>query len=193
MGLWSGVGDLSAVEQLSRVSRGRPLEVIDAEDWEGRSELVHPHVFVPLSSMNLMLSRRAVPLFYFPPIRDEGDYHRFDDIWAGLVAQVAMRRLGLNWSVGCPVVEHTRASCAYQNLRLEAPGIAVNETLWKFLNATHFEAGDTTTELVLKRLSVRIGQLGAGAGVLAPPAPNVLNVRFFERWSTGLRQWAGRF
>ncbi len=90
-----------------------------------------------MCGMNLAWRTEATPALYFLLMGHGQPYDRFGDIWAGLFFKRIADHLG--WAVrsGGPLVEHRRASSVWANLRKEAPGLEVNETLWAKLDALH--------------------------------------------------------
>jgi hypothetical protein len=68
-------------------------------------------------------------------------FHRFDDIWCGLIMKKACDAMG--WSVrsGSPMIRHIRASDAKRNAELEAPGVVENEKVWEMLTYDNVVAG----------------------------------------------------
>lgn len=173
MGLWTKVADLSAPEQLVRADRGEPLDVpLPA----GRRMMPRGQYF-PLCGMNLAFTRRATPLMYFPPMGEGRPYSRFDDIWAGVVAQKVMAHLGWNWTCGEPHVVHQRASDPVANLVKEAPGIAANEQFWELIDGVKLTA-DTAVSAVAEIGEALARMSGAG-----------LNT-YLGAWGRGLLGWS---
>lgn len=168
MGLWSGVADQDAVQQLG-------------DDWgtdytpPAGTWLLHPQQLSPICGMNLAFARHAAPLAYFPKMGLDSPYSRFDDIWFGVVAQVVCRQLGKALSVGEPWVHHTKASNPYRNLEREAPGLTVNEEFWRWVDVPL--QGRTLSEVLDSLLS----QLAA-RDLLADPDYGRQFVRAWRRW-----------
>jgi hypothetical protein len=127
VGLWREHPDLDAVSAFWLMSEGAsPRYELPNRNW------IVPHgQVVPVCEMNLFLKREAIPLFYFPKMGEGSPYRRFDDIWAGIIAKRLMDHLGYHLSVGEPFVRHMRASDPYVNVVKEAPGLALNESLWE--------------------------------------------------------------
>lgn len=127
-------------------------------------------VLAPISGMNVMVRREALPYFYFAPMgKDSGvlclkcvgeggipdvpgfacvgcggsgsSLHRFADIFMGIHVKRVFDRL--NWAIytGASVVHHTRASDARRNVEQERLGMSWNEHLWKL------ESGDAELPL----------------------------------------------
>lgn len=128
MGLWRGVPDLDAIQSLASPPAGDYTPPAGSRVVPGRQ-------YVPLCGMNLAVRREAIPLFYFPPMGEAQPYRRFDDIWAGVIAQKVLDHLGWSLAVGEPFVHHVRASDPLVNLVKEAPGIAAHEELWPAIDS----------------------------------------------------------
>lgn len=122
MGLWENIGDWDS-KQIPPAGYFRP---------DTTSSRIIPHgQLIPVCGMNLCVSCRALPLFYFPLMGEGQPYRRFDDIWAGIIAKHLMDHLKWYLSVGEPFVNHIRASDPEVNKVKEAPGIEANEWMWK--------------------------------------------------------------
>lgn len=139
VGLWTGAGDPDAIEALTRVGAG---ETDTFPDPPPGSWIVPVGQLIPVCSMNICVSREAIPLCYYPPMGKGQRYARFDDIWMGIIAKYACDSLRWGIAVGEPWVRHSRASDPFVNLTKEAPGIALNETLWEEIMAFHYYAID---------------------------------------------------
>jgi hypothetical protein len=131
MGLWTGVPDLDGKTQLG----------MDENDL--RLKFFLPHIgvrllaqgeYAPLCGMNLCFTRRAIPLLYYPLMGRNQPYKRFDDIWAGVVAERLCDLMGWKISIGTPFVRHSRASDPRANVVKEAPGIEANEEFWTIVD-----------------------------------------------------------
>lgn len=135
VGLWRGTPDLDAVATLAATgpapSIGNP-----------RTRVVSPDQLFPMSGMNLAFRREIACLMYFAPMGRGRPYRRFDDIWCGLVVQRIARHLRYPIVCGHPFVDHRRASDPFVNLAKEAPGLGVNEHLWRTVAAVRL-TGET--------------------------------------------------
>ncbi len=129
VGLWSGNLDLDAITSLSHGPGQTPAGF--AESIVTR--VVSPAQFFPMSGMNVAFRSEYLPLFFFAPMGEGQPYRRFDDIWCGLVVQVALAHLGGPIVVGHPLIQHIRASDPFANLEKESPGVVLNERLWEFV------------------------------------------------------------
>ena len=184
VGLWSGVPDLDAKTQLT--------------SWSGRSDFtpppgshsILPGQYVPVSGMNLMVARRALPLFYFPLMGEGQPYRRFDDIWAGVIAKKVMDHLGMRLTVGEPFVRHERASDSKVNLEKEAPGMLANEHFWRVIDAVklpgYYTQANECVGFVGRYLEDRLPK-----EVHAYPVPGF--VPYLRQFGKALRVWARLF
>jgi hypothetical protein len=130
MGLWTKNGDWDAIQSL-----------VDEKTEEyftpfQESFLAHPQHRYPFCGMNVFFKCSLVPMMYYP-LMGIDDYFRFDDIWCGWMKQKIFEHLRLNWSIGKPWIEHTRASNARVNLMKEAKGVHKNEHFWQRINDIH--------------------------------------------------------
>jgi hypothetical protein len=92
----------------------------------------------PFCGMNFAFPAWALPYMYFPKMGQNTPYRRFDDIWCGLVMQLACESTNHALSVGGPVIDHQQAaSVASARARLiaEAPGIDANDMLWELFDS----------------------------------------------------------
>jgi hypothetical protein len=130
-GLWSNVPDLDAIQQ---------LQYPELRDVEFNHFHIPRHVFFPVCAMNFAFRKELLPYAYQAPmgrklLQDGLEvFDRFADIWAGLVMKYAIDNV-LNGAAvsGYSVVEHRRASNVWANLRKEAPGMELNETMYKYM------------------------------------------------------------
>ena len=133
-GLWSGVPDIDAFDQLSSGER----------TWYPHPEhtatrLVPAGLYYPMSIMNVAVRREHVRYLWMP-VLPEG-CKRWDDIWSGLVFKRLADLYGWNVVTGGPCVNHTRASNVVNNLRQEMLGYGINERAWQVLE-TQWCRGD---------------------------------------------------
>jgi reversibly glycosylated polypeptide / UDP-arabinopyranose mutase len=132
-GLWTNKIDLDGINQ-------KKYPKINIAPYPSVVQFVPPGQYFPMCSMNLAFTREAIPLMYFPlmgfdPEGNPWGYDRFDDIWAGVFAKKICDHLHLSVVNGSPFVEHRKASNAEVNIQKEKTGIAINETLWKAVDA----------------------------------------------------------
>lgn len=170
MGLWHGVPDYDAVQQLSGVA---PKRITLPQGHR----LIPANQYFPMCGMNVCFKREAAPLMYFPLQGKGWPYRRFDDIWCGVIMKKICDHLGLQVSIGPPHILHSKASNVYKNLEKEAPGIGFHDTFWKTINSISL---NETTPI----------------GCMAQLGQNLLNVSANEyMWEVGraLVEWASLF
>jgi len=130
-GMWRNVPDLDAIQQLQHP---------DLRDVEFTPSHIPRHAFFPVCAMNFAFRKELLPYAYQAPmgrklLHDGLEvFDRFADIWAGLVMKYAIDNV-LNGAAvsGYSVVEHRRASNVWANLRKEAPGMELNEEMYKLI------------------------------------------------------------
>lgn len=124
-GLWEGVADIDAIEQLT-------TEMDDhCYSWE--SHLVPPGVYYTMCIMNVAFRREFAPFMFMPPFPD--GMKRWDDIWCGIIAKRIADLHGWAVTSGKPLVHHERASNPLNNLRQEFLGYGINEELWETVDS----------------------------------------------------------
>jgi hypothetical protein len=121
-GLWNSVPDFDAPTQLLHARYPRELS------WTDRTIPVGS--YFPMCGMNVAIRPQAIPAFYFLLMGRGYDYDRFGDIWSGVILKKIADHLGYCINSGSPAIKHLRASSVWANLKKEAPGLEVNETLW---------------------------------------------------------------
>ena len=121
-GLWTNVPDFDAATQLVQARNEQP--------FEPKNFTVPVGQYYPMCGMNVALRPEVVPAFYFLLMGQNHEVDRFGDIWAGVLVKKITDHLGLAINSGDPAIEHQRASNVFANLRKEAPGMELNETLW---------------------------------------------------------------
>lgn len=122
-GLWSNVPDFDAVTQLMNERRNQEFSPVEQVIPRGK--------FYPMCGMNLAFKPKIAPAMYFLLMGREWTFDRFGDIWCGIFSKRICDHLGFAVRSGEPRIEHQRASNVWTNLRKEAPGYEVNETLWR--------------------------------------------------------------
>ncbi len=128
MGLWKGVPDLDSIQSLSHgISNDfKPPQI---------NRIMPNGQYFPLCGMNFGFKKEIAVLSLFAPMGENSPYHRFDDIWFGIILKKICDHLNLLVSCGQPIVHHKRASDPFVNLVREAPGIAANEEFWKIIDS----------------------------------------------------------
>lgn len=152
-GLWTQVGDWSAVDQLVLEGDEESLEMNKLE------QTIQPGHLFPMCGMNLAFRAQLAPLMWFGwQGRRQGPIDRFDDIWAGYVAKWWCDHV--RWSVysGQPYVKHERASHALSNLHKEVSGLWWNEYIWEQVLRQPFCPGEPMLNQ-LRRVWRAVGDL----------------------------------
>jgi reversibly glycosylated polypeptide / UDP-arabinopyranose mutase len=132
-GLWSGIPDLDAETQLETPP---PYEYS-----KGRYEYIPYGSYYPMSGMNVAFGREMVPAMYFGLMGhhlymdSDWGYHRYGDIWAGILSKRIADHLGYAVRTGSPWVEHERASDPHVNKLKEGTAKAANEWFWQRVDA----------------------------------------------------------
>ena len=116
-GVWTGVPDYGAVEQISIVPR-------EQEFYRGAVPI---GVKFPFCAMNFAFKAGATPYVYQAPMGPLVGLDRFADIWGGIELKRDMDMRGLAVVTGYAFVHHERASNVYKNLQKEAKGIELND------------------------------------------------------------------
>ena len=115
MGFWTEVGDFDAPAQLVL---GQTHQMsFDQRCIYGR--------YFPLCGMNLAFRVEEFPWCQFI------DVERFDDIWQGFLWQRKAWAAGQCFNLNGPLVRHSRQSNVWHNIRVEAPNLERNETIWQ--------------------------------------------------------------
>lgn len=137
MGLWTGVPDFDAPASLQW-----PDERWLSGDLPSQQFYAPSGIFFPFCGMNFAFRSSFIAAAFMAPMGFGTPYHRFDDIWMGLLVQKVCWKLQLPIVVGHPLVHHSKASNSMVNLVKEAPGIAYNEKLWEMIDSAVL-TGDT--------------------------------------------------
>jgi hypothetical protein len=127
-GMWSDIPDLDGKTQ-KRMPDFRTKPFLEVER-------VPYGKFYPMCGMNISFHRDFIPTLYFLLMGQNKKgahwgFDRFGDIWSGLFSKRIADHLGLAVSSGSPSVHHSRASKVQINIQKEAPGLPINEWLWK--------------------------------------------------------------
>jgi len=132
MGLWKGVPDLDGPTQLINPNENYEPTIVN--------QIVPKGIYFPLCSMNFGF-RKEIISEMLPPLNGKDQpYDRFDDIWLGIYIKRYLDKKGYAATFGEPYVNHKRASDVFSNIKKEAPGLEVNETLWmEDVNTSYFK------------------------------------------------------
>lgn len=136
-GLWSGVPDFDAPTQLVTSRAAGLFEPVD--------QAIPTGSYFPMCGMNLAFLPEMVPCMYFMLMGRNWEFDRFGDIWCGIFAKKICDHLGYGVSSGSPIVAHQRASNIWDNLRKEAPGLVLNESLWEAVDRIVLSSGTVSS------------------------------------------------
>lgn len=125
-GLWSNVPDFDGIDMLKQPDM-RFERCID-------SKVIPKNNYYCMCGMNLAWNREITPLMYFGIFGPDWKIDQYDDIWAGIFSKKILDHLGKAVISGYPSVEHRKQSNAFINLEKQAPGLMLNEELWKMID-----------------------------------------------------------
>ncbi|MDX1748309.1 MAG: alpha-1 4-glucan-protein synthase, partial [Halobacteriales archaeon] len=134
-GLWTDVPDLDAVRILMDGDlEGQASTRLTAADY-GENFVAARGQYLTLCSMNLAFRREIIPAFYQLPMDDNPwNVGRFDDIWSGVFLKRACDHLEKDIVSGHPLCVHEKAPrSSFADLANEAPGLELNEHLWRIV------------------------------------------------------------
>ena len=134
-GVWKGVPDFDAITQLQHPN---------VRDLAFPINAIPKHTFFPVCAMNMAFRKELLPWAYQAPmgirtLEETGRlYDRFADIWAGVTMKFAIDNFFDNACAvtGYSVIYHERASDVFVNLRKEAAGMELNETIAERIYST---------------------------------------------------------
>ena len=114
IGFWEGVPDWDAPSQLVR---GDEEMIFNREVIFGK--------YFAFSGMNFAFKKEWIDCAQLI------DVERMDDIWMGLIWQKIAYEKGYCFNLTGPLVNHTRQTNVWNNLKVEAEHLKTNETLWQ--------------------------------------------------------------
>jgi hypothetical protein len=126
-GLWTRVPDYDAPTQM--------LEARQPHAFTFDNQTIPVGKYFPMCGMNVAFRPEIVPAFYFLLMGKNHEFDRFGDIWAGIFVKKICDHLGRAVHSGDPAVDHQRASNVFANLKKEAPGLELNEHLWRAVDS----------------------------------------------------------
>jgi hypothetical protein len=134
MGLWDGVLDTHAIDKHLFEDYREPRPDLAARRAIVRVGTADRRTKFPLCSMNFGVTRDALPLVYQFPMPalflDRYPLGRYEDIWAGYIAQTLLAIRGEAATVGAPVARHTKVGALSYELRSEHYGTLLSSTLF---------------------------------------------------------------
>ncbi|MFW5903373.1 MAG: alpha-1 4-glucan-protein synthase [Halolamina sp.] len=145
-GLWTNVPDLDAVRILMDGDlEGQATTRTTPADY-GEDFVAARGQYLTVSSMNLAFRREVVPAFYQLPMDDNPwNVGRFDDIWSGVFLKRAADLLGRHVHNGSPLCRHDKVPrSTFGDLTNEAPGLELNEHLWRIVDDATADLAERT-------------------------------------------------
>jgi reversibly glycosylated polypeptide/UDP-arabinopyranose mutase len=182
-GLWTNVLDYDAPYQLAN-----PVP----ENFSFDNRLVPRGQYFPMCGMNVMWDAKITVLMYhllMGQLRVGDDltklpFDRFGDIWCGIFMKKICDLLGYSVGTGMPYIRHERASNPFTNLKKEANGIEVNESLWEFVDGFELsDPGEKRVAFVYEELGRHIQKFDKF------PEHN----EYFSKLGTAMIEWAAVF
>lgn len=133
-GLWSNVPDLDGASMLIYPDlRSKPATT---------STVIPQYNYYTMCGMNLAFRTSITPIMYFGLFGPDYGFDQYDDIWAGVVSKKICDHLGLAVRSGYPSVEHRKQSNAFTNVSKQAPGLKMNEHLYKVVDKIKLKSTD---------------------------------------------------
>ena len=141
MGLWTGHPDLDALTILYHGGLDGRCH-IKSKGLKREKVVVGKGTYFPICSMNTSFASKVIPAFYQLYMNHMG-VDRFDDIWSGVFLKKIADHLGDKICIGKPLVRHDkRPRNIFRDLRMELEGMAINEVLWKIVDAIELTGKD---------------------------------------------------
>jgi hypothetical protein len=142
--------------------------------------------------MNVGFVRELLPAMYQMPMHSrfaaEYGLWRYDDIWAGYIAQTLIAIRGEAATIGVPVVYHDKAGDLQRELRGEHYGVLMSHFVYEVVNlAASGVRLDSYAEMVAdlaERILTKGDSYRRGAKVPA------LYWRYIAETAAGLRRWS---
>lgn len=148
-GFWNVNPDLDACQTLA------------GPDWNAFSKNIKSRIiprgqYFPMCGMNVCFRSEIAPLMYFPLMGEGYPYHRFDDIWCGIIVKKICDHLDYHVVSGPTFINHYKASDPFKNLVRESPGIAASEWFWETID--NVELTDITPAGCMRELGAALPQ-----------------------------------
>lgn len=149
-GLWSNIPDLDGIDMIKKPNL--------RTDVCTTVSIIPRWSFFSMCGMNLAFRKGMTPAMYFGLFGPDYGFDQYDDIWAGLIAKRACDIARLGVVNGSPSVRHEKQSNAFVNLRKQAPGLEMNENLWKVIDQMQIKSSEIhlIVEEIVKRLPNKI-------------------------------------
>ncbi|MBC7120980.1 MAG: hypothetical protein H5T33_05310 [Candidatus Methanosuratus sp.] len=177
MGHWIGNPDFDALTILYHGGMdGRCA--IRGECLINEKVVVGKGTYFAVCSMNTSFVTKVIPAFYQLYMNAMG-VDRFDDIWSGIFLKRVADHLGDRVCLGKPVGTHEkRPRSVFKDLKSEMDGMALNESVWRFVDGELSGSSYADSYLSLADL------LEKGASTLNETYQKFLNcqVGMMRRW-----------
>ena len=104
MGMWKGQMDINGQDKIDDPELAKPHDY----NWYPSAKNQTAHGMIPLSGMNLIIKKEAIPAYFLIPNFDYEDlkFRRADDIFSGYILQKLVKLKGDCISYGQPLVYH---------------------------------------------------------------------------------------
>jgi hypothetical protein len=139
MGLWDDVLDTHAIDKQLFDEYRAPRPSLPLRRGIARIGTERERTKIPLCSMNFGFVRDALPLAYQMPMpaafMDRYPLARYEDIWAGYIAQTLIAIRGEAVTAGAPVVRHVKDGALLGELRGEHYGTLLSPFLYAAVDA----------------------------------------------------------
>ena len=159
-GIWCGIPDVDAINQLAWPGDPRPA-------FDPKSICMTYARYFTMSSMAVAIHRDLFPASYFLWMGKDLPLNKFGDIWCGVILKRICDHFGWLVTSGAPVVYHERASNVWENLRQECKCIEENEHFWEWVDAVDLSLCATVSQCYR-----RIAE-----GMYMPPEPRFKELR----------------
>lgn len=139
MGLWLRRPDLGALTIVHHGGLDGKC-CIKSTACKREKVIVGEGTYFAVCSMNTSFKTRVIPAFYQLYMNTLG-VDRFDDIWSGIFLKKITDHLGEKTCLGKPLGVHIKRSRdAFEDLRKELEGMAINEKLWQVVDETELSS-----------------------------------------------------
>lgn len=191
MGLWDGMLDTNAIDKQLFAAYRLRHDGLRVKEPAVRVGTDVERVKSPVSSMNVGFIRELLPAMYQMPMhrRFAADYGlwRYDDIWAGYVAQTLIAIRDEAATVGAPIVYHDKNGDLQRELRGEHYGVLMSRFMYDVVAMAADGVRPAPYAQMLADLSERILTNGPDSRGANVPA---LYWRYIDETSRRLQRWA---
>lgn len=138
-GLWYGIPDVDAINQLAWPGDPRPA-------FDPKTICMTYGRYFTMSSLAVAIHRDLFPASYFLWMGKDLPLNKYGDIWCGVILKRICDHFGWLVTSGAPVVYHERASNVWENLRQECKAIEYNEDWWHWVDAVDLHLCTTVSQ-----------------------------------------------